>query len=250
MVCFDVADAFVSVQLCLSGSQCSYGLQERWRPRLAASRACVKRPWHSTRPQPRQGVVLFRSLRLYRAVHSSVSCAPPRVSTFGAAHAPICLTRFRPCSSAPAVAHSARMAYNRFHPPLAACWACAKRPSHSMRLPPQLLAVLLPSHRQCRAVHSSPTCAPRRAPARGVNVSICALPPTPQAPPAPPALPPLPPLAPGPSDFLTFATLAQLRVAIEDAPPSANLSVYIHQGTVFALDGAPLVVGAINLQLV
>ena len=27
MVCLDVADAFVSVQLCLSGSQCSYGLQ-------------------------------------------------------------------------------------------------------------------------------------------------------------------------------------------------------------------------------
>ena len=249
MVCFDVADAFVSVQLCLSGSQCSYGLQALAPAFCSISGVCQATVAQYAAAATAGGCPVPFSPSVSSSSLISELCTASCVDIRGCtcSDLPDAFSSVQLCTGGGAqCAHGLQSLSPAFGSLLGVCQATVAQYAAAATAagcpapfsPPVSSSALISD--LCTA-----SCA-----SAGVNVSICALPPTPQAPPAPPALPPLPPLAPGPSDFLTFATLAQLRVAIEDAPPSANLSVYIHQGTVFALDGAPLVVGAINLQLV
>jgi hypothetical protein len=59
----------------------------------------------------------------------------------------------------------------------------------------------------------------------------------------------VPPLVPGPAGFATIATVEQLRAVIDGAPPLGNLSLYLPPGSILQLDGTPIAVGSINLQL-
>eukprot|EP00966_Prymnesium_polylepis_P304233 7028900-Prymnesium_polylepis.1 len=84
----------------------------------------------------------------------------------------------------------------------------------------------------------------------GIQVQGCALvPAAPPAPPTPPASPPMPPHVPGPSGFTTVGTTAQLREAIDDAPSGSMRALFLPPGQVFDLDGSPIVVGPIELQM-
>ena len=60
----------------------------------------------------------------------------------------------------------------------------------------------------------------------------------------------MPPLSPAPDGFTTVATTAQMRAAIASTPLLGNLSLYLPEGAVLPLEGAPIDVGPINLRLV
>eukprot|EP00966_Prymnesium_polylepis_P174746 4044084-Prymnesium_polylepis.1 len=84
----------------------------------------------------------------------------------------------------------------------------------------------------------------------GFLVPGCSLSPMPPSAPYPPKPPPMPPLIPGPDEFSTVATAAQLRDSIAATPPNGSLNLYLPQGTIMFLEGIPIAVGNIKLQLI
>jgi hypothetical protein len=60
----------------------------------------------------------------------------------------------------------------------------------------------------------------------------------------------MPPLVPGPAGFITVATTEQLRAAIDGMLSFSNLSLFVPPGTVLHLNGVPINMSKVNLQLV
>jgi hypothetical protein len=69
-------------------------------------------------------------------------------------------------------------------------------------------------------------------------------------PPMPPMLPPMPPLVPGPAGFTTVVNADQLRAAVSLTPVRGSLLLYLPPGIVLLLGGVPIVVSAIDLEII
>ena len=84
----------------------------------------------------------------------------------------------------------------------------------------------------------------------GVMVEGCSgEPAAPPAAPSSPSPPPLPPLIPGPTGSLTVPTAEQMQDAIANVPRFGSLALFLVPGSFFALGGAAITVGEINLQI-
>ena len=90
------------------------------------------------------------------------------------------------------------------------------------------------------------TCAAAGFPLEGCDLLA---PPAPPAAPTPPALPPTPPLAPGPWGASVVVSVQQLRTTLAAVPPLGAIDIYLPPGVVLDLEGAAIVVGAINATI-